>query len=740
MGTDPAQGEGRRRAGVVIAQVIAALSVLAGATSIATMIVGSAWWISVVSAVAVVLVVGIGAMAIRLRGAARIGAQVLALAFLLALVFSVTSPSGFEEAVVTAVDQIRASQPPVIMSRELGFLIAAAVGALAIVADAVVERSPALVALPILAVFLIGSTVAREQLPWFSFALPALGYVVLLTGRGRGWRAAESSSSPGQVLPALGMGAVAITLALVTTTAMTGVSTLGQVDRSDRSQGISGPSPFTQLTGDLRLGAPVDLFRVTGNDERRYLRSMALDSWTGEEGWGLGEELRDSGGVWREASDGDPLVTLEALGYQGRFLPLPEYTLLTGILREWTFDRDRATFHRLEPLNPGTYQASLLPVPDPAQLTLDVSGTEGANLDVGDLDPEVIRIAQEVTAGAEGPYAKALALQQWFTTPSNGFVYNLSVPTGSSGDRLLDFLELKQGYCEQYASAMAVMLRSVGVPARVALGFGPGAEQVDGASIVTTRNAHAWVEVLFDKAGWVSFDPTPGGPGGTPGLPGGPDAEANPDQDVDPQNPVGVDDPGVGTDDQEPGTTASADPSAGGGSNAEDGGGSFGEFALTLVRLGGLVLLAVMVARGPQWVRRVRQRNRRAVVAAGGPQAAAVAWREVEDLGIDYRKPGDQARSVRQSAEVLIKSLHLGPAAADRLRGLVGAIEREWYAGNANANANADSDSTDPAMAAERGEAWATVIDDVARGYLNYTGLSRMQYWFPASLLRRRDH
>ena len=736
--TEPRQGDPRRRAGVGgwVAQLLAALSVLAGATSIASMIVGSAWWLSAGSAVAVVLVVGIIGRVTRLPAAVRILAQMLALALVLAVMFSVTSLSGFEVDLVTAVDQIRASQPPVIMSRELGLLVAAAVGALAILADAVVEVAPALVAVPILVVFLIGSTVAREQLPWFSFVLPTLGYVLLLTGRGWDWRGRRSRSSPGQLLPAVGMGAVAIALALGATTAMTGVSTLGRVDRSDRSQGISGPSPFTQLTGDLRLGTPVDLFRVTGNDERRYLRSMALDAWTGEEGWGLGEELRDTGGVWREASDGEPLITIESLGYQGRFLPLPEYTLLTGILREWTFDRDRSTFHRLEPLDPGSYQTTKFPVPDPAQLSLDVSGTEGANLDVGELDPEVVRIAQEVTAGAETPHAKAVALQEWFTNPANGFVYNLSVPTGSSGDRLLDFLELKQGYCEQYASAMAVMLRAVGVPARVVLGFGPGTEQAEGESIVTTRNAHAWVEVLFEEAGWVSFDPTPGGPGGTPGLPGGSDSDAAPNQDVDPENPVRPDDPDVETEDQEPGTTASNDPSSGGGEE-EERGNSLGAFALSLLPLGALVLLAVMVVRGPRWVRRARQRHRRSVVAAGGPRAAALAWREIEDMGLDYRKPRDDARSVRQSSTALISSLHLGPAAAERLRGLVEAIEREWYAGESD-DSGATSDSTSGSTSGH-GQTWANVIDDVAQGYANYTGLSRLQEWFPASLVRRRD-
>ena len=84
----------------------------------------------------------------------------------------------------------------------------------------------------------------------------------------------------------------------------------------------------------------------------------------------------------------------------------------------------------------------------------------------------------------------------------------------------MDFLSNKQGYCEQYASAMAVMLRAVGVPARVAIGFTQGTQDADGSYVINSNDAHAWVEVLFDKAGWVQFDPTPlaGGQGGQQGF------------------------------------------------------------------------------------------------------------------------------------------------------------------------------------------------------------------------------
>src|SRR5690606_524884 len=144
----------------------------------------------------------------------------------------------------------------------------------------------------------------------------------------------------------------------------------------------------------------------------------------------------------------------------------------------------------------------------------------GRYTETGVLPAEVVRLAREVTADAATPFDRAQALQEWFTDPANGFTYSLSVPQGNSGDLLVDFLEQRQGYCEQYASAMAVMLRSLDIPARVAIGFTQGTPDGAGGWTVTSHDAHAWVEVRFDQHGWVRFDPTPlsAGQGGQQGF------------------------------------------------------------------------------------------------------------------------------------------------------------------------------------------------------------------------------
>ena len=102
-----------------------------------------------------------------------------------------------------------------------------------------------------------------------------------------------------------------------------------------------------------------------------------------------------------------------------------------------------------------------------------------------------------------------MALQDWFRT---NFDYSLDSPAGHGDDALVDFLESGVGYCEQFAGAYAAMARSLGIPARVAVGFTPGNEDPDDPGLyrVLGRHAHAWPEVYFPGTGWVAFEPTPG--------------------------------------------------------------------------------------------------------------------------------------------------------------------------------------------------------------------------------------
>ena len=129
--------------------------------------------------------------------------------------------------------------------------------------------------------------------------------------------------------------------------------------------------------------------------------------------------------------------------------------------------------------------------------------------------------------GAETPYEKALALQNFFRDPAL-FSYSLDVSDGHRTDRIEDFLfEVRVGYCEQFAGSYAAMARSIGLPSRVAVGFTPGEwdESIE-AFRVTGKHAHAWPEVWIDGSGWTRFEPTPGrGAPGDEAYTGQPEAQ-----------------------------------------------------------------------------------------------------------------------------------------------------------------------------------------------------------------------
>jgi transglutaminase-like putative cysteine protease len=122
-------------------------------------------------------------------------------------------------------------------------------------------------------------------------------------------------------------------------------------------------------------------------------------------------------------------------------------------------------------------------------------------------DPLVRRTALSVTRDADSPWEQAVALERYFSR-TGGFVYDLNVPPGSSRDAMRRFLTNKIGYCEQYAGAMAAMARSLGLPARVVVGYTTGSRR-DGYWSITNLDAHAWPEIYFVDAGWVRFEPTP---------------------------------------------------------------------------------------------------------------------------------------------------------------------------------------------------------------------------------------
>jgi protein-glutamine gamma-glutamyltransferase len=121
------------------------------------------------------------------------------------------------------------------------------------------------------------------------------------------------------------------------------------------------------------------------------------------------------------------------------------------------------------------------------------------------------RQAQQVVGATTSPYIAAVRLEDWFRS-GGGFRYDESPPEPDGMPTLVHFVtRSKRGYCQHFASSMALMLRYLGIPARVAAGFTSGSYNQDTRQwTVTDHDAHTWVEVWFRRFGWLPFDPTPG--------------------------------------------------------------------------------------------------------------------------------------------------------------------------------------------------------------------------------------
>ncbi len=157
----------------------------------------------------------------------------------------------------------------------------------------------------------------------------------------------------------------------------------------------------------------------------------------------------------------------------------------------------------LDTLTPAALEAAP-PVGDPAALSADLELPAV-------VDGPITQLADRLTAGQKTEYAKALAIQDYLRGPQ--FSYTLDPPSDGSGtSALYNFLFVtRQGYCQQFAGAYAVLARAAGLPTRLAVGFATGEALAGGGYQVYDRDAHTWPEVYFGpRYGWIPFEPTPG--------------------------------------------------------------------------------------------------------------------------------------------------------------------------------------------------------------------------------------
>ena len=277
-------------------------------------------------------------------------------------------------------------------------------------------------------------------------------------------------------------------------------------------------NPIVQLRTNLVATDSGPVVRVR-TPEPVYLRTTALDTYTDAEVWEpsrIEPRPLDGGFVpGGRFTNRRREVRVEVVDVtDGVLVPAPagavRFDAPRGVTPRYdertstfTFGEDRlqsgqryAVVSSRPQLNPDVVAS--LDTPAPARLTeLPAS-----------VPPEVARLARRIVdeAGATTPFTQAIAIQNELRT----WEYSLRPPSGHSGVAMRTFVEQRVGYCEQFAGTMAVMLRTLDIPARVAVGFTPGTVDPDDPTLwtVSWANAHAWVEVRFGGE-WLAFEPTP---------------------------------------------------------------------------------------------------------------------------------------------------------------------------------------------------------------------------------------
>ena len=278
-------------------------------------------------------------------------------------------------------------------------------------------------------------------------------------------------------------------------------------------------SPLVDIRSRLTNQSNAELFSVRA-DFASYWRLSALARFNGTE-WGLPERsLTSAGGelstARASANELHQEITIAALGE--KFVPTAPDPVAASPQDGLRWNADSSTLLKTDGdlVDGNTFDiVSASPRFDLATLQTATSTDAGDSVYLelpDDFPSSVGELARSVTASSLTPYEAAITLQDWFRSE---FDYSLEVQAGHSNSAIEGFLRDRVGYCEQFAGTYAAMMRTLGIPARVAVGFTPGNFNGERYSVLG-KNAHAWPEVWFDELGWVPFEPTPGR--GAPGA------------------------------------------------------------------------------------------------------------------------------------------------------------------------------------------------------------------------------
>ncbi len=571
--------------------VAAAGAVILASISLYPIFTGTAWFWAGCGSALVVALAGTATRLRRLPVVVTLLAGVLALLLYLNLAFAnarslyhlLPTPGSLAALWHTAgqgFSQASAYAPPVPGLRGMVLLAAAGIGIAALLTDLIAVRlgSAALAGLPLLLLFTEPFTlsVARGFVgTTLAFCVGVAGYLALLSSEGRdrirAWEQADTSdhyAPDTRPLAAAGrrVGTASVLLALCLPLFIPGLHTTRLFGGQPGIGGTGGsgaagpgfPNPTAQLSQELTSPKVSTVLTYTSSDptDPGYLQIYALDKLTDNAGWQLFGQPESLVPVSPQLPAAPGLT--QASGVSGQrtnitispgvgadvlsALPVPYPA--TSVTAKGDVRADRSTLmvfdsgvslgglkYSVTSLaeTPGGQRLDTVPRPAESIASHYLSVPAG-------YDPlRAVALHVVRAAGAKTQFQEATALQDWLSSPTT-FKYTVHAPTVLSAAGLTKFLEVtKQGYCQQFSSAMAVLARLLGIPSRVAVGFTAGAPNATHTFRVTTHDAHAWPELYFQGYGWLRFEPTPSGTAGqgtayapsystTPGTAGGPPA------------------------------------------------------------------------------------------------------------------------------------------------------------------------------------------------------------------------
>lgn len=707
---------------------VALLAVAAAVTGFSAILDEGLWGPTVLAVAAV----AVAAAAITRRLVRRWAAVWAAAAALVAALFALTllfaaetallgivpmpgTAARFAELIAAGELSIAEQSIPAAADDGIRFLMASGLAGLAIMVEGVLVhgRRPAFTAVPLLGILAVPIVLAPGALPVLSVLATAAAYLLALALH-RPAASGGAAAAGRAVAVAAGVLVAALVVPpllppVIAGTALPGTGLAGLV---------TGVNPVLELGDDLRRDSPVEALRYTTDAEGGlYLTLSHLADFEGQ----TVQPVLD-GGVTADDRIGPPSwlgtavetstvsTSIRLQNVRSRWVPLPAAPVgITGLEGQWLVNPEGITVGTVE----GTFRGgdyaveSLVAEPTPQQLraaTVAAEGLDRYRALPAELEPIVGETAAVVAAIADGPspYDQALALQRFFT--GGDFVYSEDAPVelgydGTGAEIVAVFLEARAGYCVHYAAAMTLMARTLGIPARIAVGFLPGARNPDVPSefVVSTDDLHAWPELHFDGIGWVRFEPTPSRgavpayasddvpapgeepaidpetgepiePTASPSSPADPDASDAPDPDAsDAADPLDLIDGGSdGTLDG---------PSAGG---LVAGGADARPLAAAL-----LALLVLLLAVPGVWraVRRARRRR--------SPDALE-RWRELRDTARDLGLPAEETSTPRALAEQWVARWAANPAVLAALDAERAALEQRAYAAPRGRAAAAD--------------------------------------------------